>query len=190
MVYNIYQMKLSFAVLTLLALFGSTLFAQEVPTISLVPSSTCWMYQPEVPQTLDLTEDQCGRISLVWSAAQPSLEELYKELAPLDIDATNLQWVTPKTYEEIEVVLQRTTDVHRKRFAVRAKIKSITDERDRKSLDVLNAKQRLLLAEIDKQASLVKLFGIFANTGLTNGYNNPIFTGNPAKGSVEGRSRQ
>jgi hypothetical protein len=182
-------MKLKLVVLSL-ALFGSLLSAQEVPTISPVPSSTCWMYQPEVPATLSLSEEQCGRISLVWSAVQPQLDELYRELAPIDTDATNLQWVTPKTYEEIEVVLQRTTDVHRKRFAVRAKIKSITDERDRKSLDVLNAKQRLLLAEIDKQALLVKLFGIFANTGLTNGYNNPIFTGNPAKGSAEGRARQ
>ncbi len=181
-------MKLKLVLFTL-ALFGSPLFAQEGSMTTPAPS-TCWMYQLEVSQTLGLTEDQCGRISLAWSAVQPSLEELYKELAPLDAEATNLHWTTPATNEEVEVVLRQSNDVNRKRLPVRVKIKLIMDERNRKSLEVLNVKQRQLLAEIDSQAKLVQRFQIFSNTGLTNGYNDPVFIGNQAKGSAEGRFRQ
>ena len=171
-----------------LALFGSTLSAQEVPTVS-PTSNSCFMLEKELFSALAPNQDQCGRLAGIYQDAQPQLDSLYAEVEGLNNQAQSLVWSIPSEDAEQKIWNRKVQDINDSRVEIYKKIKVLVDERTRKALGVFSAKQRQLLTELDRQALLVMLFNQASGTGLIQGYN-AFPMGSPAIGSANNRPRQ
>lgn len=180
-------MKLTLAVLTL-ALFGSLLSAQEVPTVSPM-SNSCFMLEKELFAALAPNQDQCGRLASIYQEVQPQLDGLYKEVDELNSQAQSLLWSVPSEDEEQVIWRRKVDEVNVSRALVYKKIKVLVDERTKKALGVLSLQQRQFLAELDRQARIVELFNQASGTGLIRGYN-AFPLGNQTLGSIANRPRQ
>lgn len=182
-------MKLKLVVLTTLALFGSlSVSAQEGSTTTPAPNNSCFMLEKELYAALAPNQDQCGRLSNIYTELQPQLDALYKEVGELDNQAQSLMWSVPSEAEEL-IWHRKVEDVNVSRLKIHKKIKVIVDERTRKTLGVFSAQQRQFLVDLDNQVRLVMLFNQASGTGLIRGYNSfPM--GNAVLGSAANRSRQ
>jgi len=175
-------MKLT-TVLFTLALFGSTLFAQEVPT-----SNSCYMFEKELFAALAPSQDQCNRLAIVYQELQPQLEVLYREADEFNNQGQSLFWNLPSEAEEV-AWNRKVEEVKAGRLKTQRKIKAVLDERTRNTLGVLSAQQRQLLNELDRQARVVMLFNQASGTGLIRGYN-AFYMGSPTLGSADRSRRQ
>lgn len=181
-------MKLILAVLTL-ALFGS-LSAQDVsttPTVPTVEVGQCWMFQPELFQTLAPSQSQCERISLLYNEVQTQIDESYKELNPLYEQVYNLLRSGQVPKDRL-AAMRKVGDLQNKIWDLEEKIGQVISERTRKIRGVFDQRQRMLLDQLQALTAVVKVYGQ-ASGLLIDGYGT-MYPQSPVWMQKDQRSRQ
>lgn len=168
-------MKLT-TVLFTLALFGSTLSAQETSF------NPCPFFGPELQKVLVLDRSQCERISLIHQESWPALQPFDERLRVLTDQTNYLSWTEDMPAEE---VARKMSEVIIERRKVLDEMRRIEREKNRKVLGVLNQKQRLVIDQLTAMAPAVRLFNEATAGGLI-----PFDIVYPVGSSVKGSSNR
>ncbi len=145
-------MKPSFVVLTL-ALFGS-LFAQE---------NSCPIGSEKLMKTLEISSDQCGRMSLAFQEAEVEIQPAIQQVMFVDQQIQNLIYEQDMSVED---QARKMSDLIRERRQLITVARTGQEKRSRQLLNILNAKQRAIVAQLAALAPTVGLFNDATSIGF------------------------
>jgi hypothetical protein len=147
-------MKILLAVLTL-ALFGSlSAVAQE---------NSCPIGSEKLIKTLEISSDQCGRMSIAFDEAEKEIQPAIQQVMFVD---QQIQSLTYESDMNVEDQVRKMADLIRERRQLVVVARNGQEKRSRQLLNILNVKQRAIVAQLAALAPTVGLFNDATGLGL------------------------
>lgn len=147
-------MKLKLVFFTL-ALFGSlSAVAQE---------NSCPIGSEKLMKTLEISSDQCVRMNLVFQEVDVEIQPAIQQVMLVDQQIQNLIYEQDMSVED---QARKMSDLIRERRQLIAVARTGQEKRSRQLLNILNAKQRAVVAQLTALAPTVGLFNDATSIGF------------------------